>query len=95
MSIGDQADANAGGIGHLAETIDGERAHSRDIQGTGLSQGLNLSNLRQDLGKFQARLPGAEAFYDQVLALPLFPAMTDEDVGRVVQALGALRPPRA
>ena len=32
-------------------------------------------------------LPGAEAFYAQALALPLFPAMADGDVGRVVEAL--------
>lgn len=35
------------------------------------------------------RLPGAEAFYARVLALPLFPAMTDEDADRVLQALAA------
>jgi UDP-4-amino-4,6-dideoxy-N-acetyl-beta-L-altrosamine transaminase len=33
------------------------------------------------------RLPGAEAFYAAVLALPLFPAMADDDVGRVLRAL--------
>ncbi len=33
------------------------------------------------------RLPGAEAFYAHVLALPLFPAMANDDVARVVQAL--------
>jgi dTDP-4-amino-4,6-dideoxygalactose transaminase len=33
-------------------------------------------------------LPGAEAFYARALTLPLFPAMADDDVGRVVQALG-------
>jgi UDP-4-amino-4,6-dideoxy-N-acetyl-beta-L-altrosamine transaminase len=33
------------------------------------------------------RLPGAEAYYAGVLALPLFPAMTDEDVERVAAAL--------
>jgi len=33
------------------------------------------------------RLPGAEAYYARVLALPLFPAMTDADVDRVVRAL--------
>jgi dTDP-4-amino-4,6-dideoxygalactose transaminase len=33
-------------------------------------------------------LPGAEAYYSRVLALPLFPAMQDGDVGRVVDALG-------
>ncbi len=30
------------------------------------------------------RRPGAEAYYARVLALPLFPAMTDADVDRVV-----------
>jgi len=35
------------------------------------------------------RLAGAEAFYAAVLALPLFPAMADEDVERVLQALAA------
>ena len=35
------------------------------------------------------RLPGAEAFYAGVLALPLYPAMADDDVERVVFALAA------
>jgi UDP-4-amino-4,6-dideoxy-N-acetyl-beta-L-altrosamine transaminase len=39
------------------------------------------------------RLPGAEAWYDHVLALPLFPAMADEDVDRVVDALQAALAP--
>jgi UDP-4-amino-4,6-dideoxy-N-acetyl-beta-L-altrosamine transaminase len=34
-------------------------------------------------------LPGAEAWYDRCLSLPLFPAMTDEDLARVVAALRA------
>ena len=33
------------------------------------------------------RLPGAEAWYQRVLALPLFPAMSEDDVPRVVDAL--------
>ena len=33
------------------------------------------------------RLPGAEAYYSTVLALPLFPAMTDRDVERVAAAM--------
>jgi UDP-4-amino-4,6-dideoxy-N-acetyl-beta-L-altrosamine transaminase len=37
----------------------------------------------------EMRLEGAEAFYDRVLALPLFPAMADGDVARVVDALAA------
>ena len=35
----------------------------------------------------EMRLTGAEAYYARVLALPLFPAMQDEDVDRVVEAL--------
>ena len=34
-------------------------------------------------------LPGAEAWYDRCLSLPLFPTMADGDVTRVVDALGA------
>jgi UDP-4-amino-4,6-dideoxy-N-acetyl-beta-L-altrosamine transaminase len=32
-------------------------------------------------------LPGADAYYDRCLSLPLFPGMTDTDVDRVVEAL--------
>ena len=32
-------------------------------------------------------LPGATAWYDRCLSLPLYPGMADEDVDRVVEAL--------
>jgi dTDP-4-amino-4,6-dideoxygalactose transaminase len=32
-------------------------------------------------------LPGADAYYRRELSLPLFPSMTDDEVGRVVEAL--------
>ena len=32
-------------------------------------------------------LPGADAYYARALSLPLFPAMSDEDVDRVVGSL--------
>ena len=35
------------------------------------------------------RLPGAEAYYARALSLPLFPAMTEDDVRRVCTALAA------
>lgn len=35
-------------------------------------------------------LPGAQAYYDRCLSLPLFPGMADEDVGRVVDALSSV-----
>ena len=35
-------------------------------------------------------LPGAEAWYDRCLSLPLYPSMADQDVGRVVEALRAV-----
>lgn len=35
-------------------------------------------------------LPGAEGFYERCLSLPLFPAMLDTDVDRVVHALGKI-----
>ena len=34
--------------------------------------------------------PGAKAYYERVLSLPLFPAMADEDVDRVVSTLDAI-----
>lgn len=37
-------------------------------------------------------LPGADAYYGRCLSLPLFPAMTDADIGRVADALYALLP---
>lgn len=42
-----------------------------------------------------AALPGAEAYYERALSLPLFPAMTDDDVDRVVAALADLAGGRA
>ena len=40
------------------------------------------------VGRYGAqRLPGAEAYYSSTLSLPLFPAMADEDVQRVVLEL--------
>jgi UDP-4-amino-4,6-dideoxy-N-acetyl-beta-L-altrosamine transaminase len=38
----------------------------------------------------ESRLPGAEAYYERVLSIPLYPAMLDADVDRVVDALQAL-----
>ncbi len=35
-------------------------------------------------------LPGAESYYSRCLSLPIFPAMTDGDVSRVVEALAHL-----
>ena len=37
-------------------------------------------------------LPGAEGYYAQCLSLPLYPAMADSDVDRVVEALTELIP---
>jgi UDP-4-amino-4,6-dideoxy-N-acetyl-beta-L-altrosamine transaminase len=35
-------------------------------------------------------LPGAEAYYQKVLSLPLFPSLTNADVDRVIESLGAI-----
>jgi dTDP-4-amino-4,6-dideoxygalactose transaminase len=40
-------------------------------------------------------LPGADTYYAGCLSLPLFPAMADSDVDRVVEALTRLLPPSA
>jgi dTDP-4-amino-4,6-dideoxygalactose transaminase len=34
--------------------------------------------------------PGAQAYYERVLSLPLFPTMTDEDLERVVAGLAGV-----
>jgi len=41
----------------------------------------------RDLGYQDRQCPEAEIFYDTAMSLPLFPAMTDEDVEDVVQAV--------
>ncbi len=42
---------------------------------------------RHLLGTGENDLPGAESYYRKALSIPLFPAMTDEDVERVIQAI--------
>jgi dTDP-4-amino-4,6-dideoxygalactose transaminase len=43
---------------------------------------------RRRLGTVPGSCPAAEALYREELSLPCFPEMTDDDVGRVVAALG-------
>ena len=38
----------------------------------------------------ETRLAGADAYYERVLSIPLYPTMQDGDVDRVVDALQAL-----
>jgi dTDP-4-amino-4,6-dideoxygalactose transaminase len=40
-----------------------------------------------DLGYRRGMCPNAEAFYAEEISLPLFPAMTDDDVDRVVDVV--------
>jgi perosamine synthetase len=42
---------------------------------------------RERFGYREGQFPGAERFYARALTIPLFPAMSDEDVDRVVDAL--------
>lgn len=44
----------------------------------------------QDRGADPAQYPGAQAYYERCLSLPLYPAMHDSDVDRVVEALHAV-----
>jgi UDP-4-amino-4,6-dideoxy-N-acetyl-beta-L-altrosamine transaminase len=46
---------------------------------------------RTTYGTREGQFPAAEAFYEQALSLPLYPAMSDEDVARVVAAVRALK----
>jgi perosamine synthetase len=43
--------------------------------------------LYRSLGYTMAGLPHAQSYYEQALSLPIFPAMSDEDVQRVVREL--------
>ncbi len=47
----------------------------------------HLHPVFEDLGYRRGMFPRAEQFYAQQLSLPLFPAMTDEDVERVISAV--------
>jgi len=49
---------------------------------------------RRQFGTGPGLCPIAEAAYEQILSLPIFPAMRDEDVARVVAAIEALQAPR-
>ena len=42
---------------------------------------------RDRFGTRRGDFPEAEAFYDAALTIPLFPAMTDAEVGRVIEAV--------
>jgi len=42
---------------------------------------------RRRFGYKDGDFPHAEAYYERALSLPLFPAMTDDDVERVIQAV--------
>jgi dTDP-4-amino-4,6-dideoxygalactose transaminase len=42
---------------------------------------------RQQYGYGPGKCPVAEAYYRRTLSLPLFPAMQDQDVERVIQAM--------
>ena len=45
---------------------------------------------RKTYGYAPGKCPNAEAFYTQALSLPLYPALTDDDVQHVIQAVRAL-----
>lgn len=46
---------------------------------------------RRSYGYAQGKCPAAEAFYTRTLSLPLYPAMTDADVARVVRTVRTLQ----
>jgi dTDP-4-amino-4,6-dideoxygalactose transaminase len=48
---------------------------------------------RQTYGE-PAHFPVADRYYDRALTLPLFPAMTDDEVERVISAVRGLAPER-
>jgi UDP-4-amino-4,6-dideoxy-N-acetyl-beta-L-altrosamine transaminase len=51
---------------------------------------LPMQPYYRDRGSDPAAFPGALRYYERTLSLPLFPAMRDEDVDRVVDGLGVV-----
>jgi perosamine synthetase len=47
---------------------------------------------RKTYGYSVGKCPVAESYYTRALSLPLFPAMSDNDVGRVITAIRGLKP---
>ncbi len=47
-----------------------------------------ILNYRERFGYKGGEFPVAEAAYERLLSLPMFPAMTDADVDDVVRAMG-------
>ena len=45
---------------------------------------------RQNFGTSEGLCPVAEAAYERILSLPIFPGMTNEDVSRVIAAIDSL-----
>jgi perosamine synthetase len=49
---------------------------------------------RKTFGYGRGKCPVAERFYERALSLPLYPAMTDVEVAKVIDTVCALSPPR-
>ncbi|HBM76852.1 MAG TPA: UDP-4-amino-4,6-dideoxy-N-acetyl-beta-L-altrosamine transaminase [Verrucomicrobiales bacterium] len=47
---------------------------------------------RETFGYGAGKCPNAESYYRHALSFPLFPSMTDSDVGRVIEAVTTLHP---
>jgi dTDP-4-amino-4,6-dideoxygalactose transaminase len=45
---------------------------------------------REHFGYGEGLCPYSEAYYEQALSLPLYPAMSDQDVNRVINAVRGL-----
>ena len=67
----------------LREAGIGTQLHYIPIPLHGLYRGLGYDGAME-------RLPQAQAYYEQALSLPMFPSMTDHDVGRVAGELRRL-----
>lgn len=46
---------------------------------------------QETYGYAEGKCPNAEAYYLKSLSLPLYPAMTDEDVAQVIKAVSGVR----
>jgi dTDP-4-amino-4,6-dideoxygalactose transaminase len=72
-------------IAHLTE---------RDIHAVFHYLPLNTSDMGMRFGGYAGQCPVAESLSDRLLRLPFYNNLTDDDQGRVVEAIHSWRPPR-
>jgi perosamine synthetase len=74
---------------YVVKVREGRDRLMRFLEGEGIGTGIHYipCHLFSFYGRNRAKLPVAEKIYEQILTLPLYPDMSDEDVERVISAV--------